>query len=170
MQLNLEKRPTGPPKSGENPEIVVDVALRERFPACSAPGGWCNECVLRAPGSITQTTMETILKMSSGIRPASWSNYSRSSGSFEPLYPYYHYQGAVSGGPGSGKREAGEDRSSLIEPGGYRVQLLGEQVRKDSASRPRHPRGQVRFSPLRVSDQTADVAVGIDEVRAEERH
>src|SRR5580693_10600812 len=71
--------------------------------------------------------------MSSGIRPASWSNYSRSSGSFEPLYPYYHYQGAVSGGPGSGKREAGEDRSSLIEPGGYRVQLLGEQVRKDSA-------------------------------------
>jgi hypothetical protein len=71
MQLNLEKRPTGPPKSGENPENVVDVALRERFPACSAPGGWCNECVLRAPGSITQTTMgddlENVQRYPAGI-------------------------------------------------------------------------------------------------------
>jgi len=35
--------------------------------------------------------------------------------------------------------------------------------------RPRDRRGQVRFPPLRVSDQAADVAVGIDEVRAGER-
>jgi hypothetical protein len=34
---------------------------------------------------------------------------------------------------------------------------------------PRHPRCQVRFLPLPVSDQIADVAVGIDEVRAGER-
>jgi hypothetical protein len=52
MQLNLEKRPTGPPKSGENPEIVVDVALKERFPACSALGGWYNERALRAPAPL----------------------------------------------------------------------------------------------------------------------
>jgi hypothetical protein len=49
------------------------------------------------------------------------------------------------------------------------VKLLGEQLRKDGASRPRDPLGQVRFPPLRVSDQAADVAVGIDEVRAGER-
>ena len=57
----------------------------------------------------------------------------------------------------------------LIELGGYQGKLLGEQLRKDGASRPRDPRGQVRFPPLRVSDQAADVAVGIDEVRAGER-
>jgi hypothetical protein len=52
------------------------------------------------------------------------------------------------------------------------VKLLGEQLRKDGALRPRDPRGQVRFPPLRVFDQAADVAViavGIDEVRAGER-
>ena len=57
----------------------------------------------------------------------------------------------------------------LIELGGYQVKLLAEQLRKDGASRPRDPLGQVRFPPLRVSDQAADVAVGIDEVRAGER-
>lgn len=35
--------------------------------------------------------------------------------------------------------------------------------------RPRDRRGQVRFPPLQVSDQAADVAVGIDEVRGGER-
>jgi hypothetical protein len=32
----------------------------------------------------------------------------------------------------------------------YQVKLLGEQLRKDGASRPRHPRCQVRFPSLRV--------------------
>ena len=94
---------------------------------------------------------------------------------FEPLYPYYccHYQGPyrVAVVLGRGKLAKIEVALSnwLIELGGYQVKLLGEQLRKDGALRPRDPRGQVRFPPLRVSDQAADVAVGIDEVRAGER-
>jgi hypothetical protein len=174
MQLNLEKRPAGSPKSGENPEIVNDVALRERFPACSALGGWYNERALRAPAPSPDHNARpqwmTILKMSSGIR----STYGRSPSLFEPLYPYYcHYQGpyrvAVVLGRGKPAKIEVALSNWLIELGGYQVKLLGEQLRKDGASRPRDRRGQVRFPPLRVSDQAADVAVGIDEVRAGDR-
>jgi len=73
------------------------------------------------------------------------------------------------GWPWFWEEETGEDRGGLIELGGYQVKLLGEQLLKDGALRPRDPRGQVRFPLLRVSDQAADVAVGIDEVRAGER-
>jgi len=68
MTLNPEKRPAGPPKSGENPEIVDDVALRERFPACGALGGWYNERALRAPAPSPEHNVMVMLKMSSAIR------------------------------------------------------------------------------------------------------
>jgi hypothetical protein len=87
---------------------------------------------------------------------------------FEPLYPFY-VMGSHEVAVVLRRGKVAKIDGSLIEPGGYRVKLLGEQLRKDGASRPRHPRGQVRFSPLRASDQTADVAVGIDEVWAGER-
>src|ERR1700722_12700723 len=89
MPLKPEKRPAGPPKSGENPEIVDDVALRERFPACSALSGWYNEPALRAPAPSPDHNARpqwmTILKMSSGIRTGIRSTYGRSPSWFEPL-------------------------------------------------------------------------------------
>ena len=111
--------------------------------------------------------------MSSGIRTGIRSTYGRSPSWFEPLYPYYcHYQGpyraAVVLGRGKPAKIEVALSNWLIELGGYQVKLLSEQLRKDGALRPRDPLGQVRFPPLRVSDQAAEVAVGIDEVRAGE--
>jgi hypothetical protein len=158
MPLNPEKPPTGPPKSGENPEIVDDVALRERFPACSALGGWYNERALRAPAPSPDHNARpqwmTILKMSSGIRAGIRSSYGRSPSWFEPLYPYYYqgpYRVAVVLGRGKLAKIEVALSNWLVELGGYQVKLLGEQLRKDGALRPRNPRGQVRFPPLRVS-------------------
>ena len=88
------------------------------------------------------------------------------SSSGEQLHPY---QVAVVLGRGKPAKIEVALSNWLIELGGYQVKLLGEQLRKDGASRPRDPLGQVRFPPLRVSDQAADVAVRIDEVRAGER-
>ena len=70
---------------------------------------------------------------------------------FEPLYPYYcHYQGpyrvAVVLGRGKLAKIEAALSNWLIELGGYQVKLLGEQLRKDGALRPRDPRGQVRFA------------------------
>ena len=47
MRLNPEKRPAGPPKSGENPEIVDDVALRERFPPAAPLAGGTTSALFR---------------------------------------------------------------------------------------------------------------------------
>jgi hypothetical protein len=49
---------------------------------------------------------------------------------------------------GRGKLAKTEDRGRLIELGGYQVKLLGEQLRKDGASRPQHPPCQVGFPPV----------------------
>jgi len=66
MPLKPEKRPAGPPKSGENPEIVDDVALRERFPACGALGGVVQRAHSSGSGSIPspqcQITMDDDLE------------------------------------------------------------------------------------------------------------
>jgi hypothetical protein len=77
-----------------------------------------------------------ILKMSSGIRAGIRSSYGRSPSWFEPIYPYIIVlSGALSGGRGSGKREAGEDRGGLIELGRIPVKLLGERLRKEGSCR-----------------------------------
>src|ERR1700733_8205798 len=72
---------------------------------------------------------------------------------------------SLSGGRGSRKREAGEDRGGLNQMGGIPGESPGRATsQRWGVSRPRHPRCQVRFPPLRVSgirvsDQGSDVAV-----------
>jgi hypothetical protein len=92
MPLNLEKRPTGPPKSGENPEIVVDGRLKGAFSRLQRP---LAGATMGAPFGLRfrhQTTMDDDLEnvqrypveLWPEIRPVvgrpSW---------FEPIYPYY---------------------------------------------------------------------------------
>jgi hypothetical protein len=177
MTLNPGKRPAGPPKSRENPEIDDDGRLKGAFSRLQRPWRVLPRARSSGPGSSPEHNARPqwmmILKISSGIRAGIRSSYARSPSWFEPLYPYYYCQGPYRGAVvlGRGKLAKIEVALSnwLVELGGYQVKLLGEQLRKDGALRPRDPRGQVCFPPLRVSDQAADVAVGIDEVRAGER-
>ena len=152
MPLNPKKRPTGPPKSGENPEIVDDVALRERLPACSALGGWYNERALRAPAPSPDHNARPqwmmILQMSSVIGPVSGRAMAGAPAGSSRC-PYYYqgpYRVAVVLGRGKLAKIEVALSNWLIELGGYQVKLLGEQLRKDGALRPRDPRGQVRFA------------------------
>ena len=72
---------------------------------------------------------------------------------------------SLSGGRGSAEGEAGEDRGGPNEVGGIPGEAPGRATsQRRGVSRPRHPRCQVRFPPLRVSgirvsDQGSDVAV-----------
>ena len=143
MHLNPEKPPSSPPNLRKNPEIVVDVALRERFPACSALGGWYNERALQAPAPSPDHNARPqwmmILKMSSGIRTGIRSSCGRRPAGGWPLqlvraiYPYYQgpYQVAVV--LGRGKLAKIEVALSKWEE--YQVKLLGEQLRKEGACR-----------------------------------
>jgi hypothetical protein len=81
---------------------------------------------------------------------------------------------ALSGGRGSGKREAGEDRGGLIELGGYQVKLLGERLRKEGSCRGldiRAAKFVSRLSEFQASEfQSKDQMVqSIEEVLGGER-
>ena len=158
--LNPEKRPARPLKSQENPEIVVDGRLKGAFSRLQRPWRVVQRACSSGSGSITrpqcQTTMDDDLANVQRYRAGIRSSYGRRLAWWLAALSLL-LSGALSGGRGSGKREAGEDRGGLIELEGYQVKLLGEQLRKDGALRPRDPGGQVRFPPLRVSDQAADV-------------
>jgi hypothetical protein len=163
MPLDPEKRPAGPPKSKENPENRRRRRLKGAFSCLQRPWRVVQRARSSGSGSITRPQWMMILKMSSGIRAGIRSSYGRSPSWFEPLYPCYcqgPYRGAVVLGRGKLAKIEVALSNWLVELGGYQVKLLGEQLRKDGALRPRDPRGQVRFPPLRVSDQAADVAVG----------
>jgi hypothetical protein len=71
------------------------VALRERFPACNARGGWYNERALQAPAPSPDHNARPqwmmILQMSSGIGPVSGRAMAGDSPGGWPLYPYYYY-------------------------------------------------------------------------------
>jgi hypothetical protein len=68
MRLNPEKRPTGPPKSEENPEIVVDGRLKGAFSRLQRPWRVVQRARSSGSGSITRPQWMMILKMSGAIR------------------------------------------------------------------------------------------------------
>jgi len=71
MRLNPEKRPTGPPKSGENPEIVVVGRLKGAFSRLQRPWRVVQRARSSAPAPSPDHNWMMILKMSSGIGPVS---------------------------------------------------------------------------------------------------
>jgi hypothetical protein len=91
---------------------------------------------------------------------------------FEPLYPYY--EGALSGGRGSGRGKLAKIEVASPKREEYQGKFLGERLRKEGSGRGLDiRRSQVRFPPLRffgypsfrvscirVSEQGSDVDSG----------
>jgi len=110
MHRNPGKPPTGPPKVGKTRQIVDDGRLKGAFFPAAAPLAGRTMSALFGLRLRHQTTMDDDLENVQRYPVELWPETSpvvgRSSW-FEPISPYY--SGALSGGRGSGKREAGED-------------------------------------------------------------
>ena len=149
------------------------VALRERFPACNALGGWYNERALRAPAPSPEHNARPqwmmILKMSSGIGPVSGRAVAGDSPGGWPLQIVRTDLSLLFGAPIRvtvvlGKREAGEDRGGLIELGRIPGEAPGERLRKEGSHGldirdAKFVSRLSEFSGIRVSEQGSDGAV-----------
>jgi hypothetical protein len=138
MPLDPEKRPAGPPKSKENPENRRRRRLKGAFSCLQRPWRVVQRARSSGSGSIPrpqcQTTMdddlENVQRYPDRYPVELWPEPQLVRAALSLLLSF---PGALPGGRGSGKREAGEDRGGLIELA-YRTGLSNWEDTRGSSS------------------------------------